>query len=156
MGSAKELSPPINPVWRIIPFPSSGQTLSVMKWPEVLPCNPVTYHPSNSACLRGKKGLTVWLQPHSTCAQWLCHLQPAPNLTYLHLFFRHLSFHMEGSGNLISCRAHYSSYASAADLCRLYCLFSLIQPSLLSQFPSFFLTIFSPHTPCFQQKNVYK
>lgn len=80
VGSANELSPPINPVWRIIPFPSSGQTLSVMKWPRVLPCNPVPYRPSNSVCLRGKEGLTVWLQPHSTPAQlqWLCHHPPAP------------------------------------------------------------------------------
>lgn len=100
VGSANELSPPINPVWRIIPFPSSGQTLSVMKWPRVLPCNPVPYRPSNSVCLRGKEGLTVWLQPHSTPAQlqWLCHHPPAPTANpascrfFLPSFQMHLHF----------------------------------------------------------------
>lgn len=63
VGSANELSPPINPVWRIILFPSCGQTLSVMKWPQVLPCNPVPARPSNSACLMGKKGLQCGFNP---------------------------------------------------------------------------------------------
>lgn len=52
-GSADELSPAINPVWRIILFPSSGQTLSVMKWPRVPPGSPVPSRPSDSAWSQG-------------------------------------------------------------------------------------------------------
>lgn len=87
MGSANELSPPINPVWRIILFPSSGQTLSVMKWPQVLPCNPVPSRPSNFACLRGKKGLQCGFNPTQPLLSFsgfvTSHLPP--HLTYLHV-----------------------------------------------------------------------
>ena len=103
MGSANELSPPINPVWRIILFPSSGQTLSVMKWPQVLPCNPVPSRPSNSACLRGKKGLQCGFNPTQPLLSFsgfvTFHLPP-------HLTHPHVTSSLPCSRcNFISCRA---------------------------------------------------
>lgn len=102
MGSANELSPPINPVWRIILFPSSGQTLSVMKWPRVLPCNPVPSRPSNSACLRGKKGLQCGFNPTQPLLSFsgfvTSHLPP--HLTHLHV----TSSSPCSRCNFISCR----------------------------------------------------
>lgn len=87
MGSANELSPPINPVWRIILFPSSGQTLSVMKWPRVLPCSPVPSWPSNSACLRGKNGLQCGFNPTQPLLGFngFPTSQLPPHLTHLHV-----------------------------------------------------------------------
>lgn len=57
-GSADELSPAINPVWRIILFPSSGQTLSVMKWPGVPLVAPSHPGPLTRPGLRGARGLS--------------------------------------------------------------------------------------------------
>lgn len=80
VGSANELSPAINPVWRIILFPSPGQTLSVMKWPWVPPRNPVPSEPSNFSCLGGKKGLQCGFNPTQPLLSStdFSHLPPAP------------------------------------------------------------------------------
>lgn len=103
MGSANELSPAINPVWRIILFPSSGQTLSVMKWPQVLPCNPVPSQPSNFACLRGKRGLQCGFNPTQPLLSFsdfvTSHLPP--HLTHLRI----TSSSPCSRCNFISCRA---------------------------------------------------
>lgn len=133
MGSANELSPPINPVWRIILFPSSGQTLSVMKWPQVLPCNTVPSQPSNSACLRGKKGLQCGFNPTQPLLSFggfvTSHLPP--HLTHLHF-----------TSSSPCYRCNFISYSiSAAVFSQLRCLNSLISASLLSLF---FLPYFSP------------
>lgn len=138
VGSANELSPAINPVWRIILFPSSGQTLSVMKWPRVLPCNPVPSRPSNFACLGGEEGLQCGFnptQPLLGSSDFVTsHLPPAPD----HLCVAPSS---PCSGcNFISCRATLQSLC-----CRPPSL-SLSPPTLVcshsSSLPSPLLPIF--------------
>lgn len=66
-GSADELSPAINPVWRIILFPSSGQTLSVIKWPRVPPGSPIPSRASDSARSQGWGGCSVTSTPLNLC-----------------------------------------------------------------------------------------
>lgn len=135
MGSANELSPPINPVWRIILFPSSGQTLSVMKMPQVLPCNPVPSRPSNFACLRGKKGLQCGFNPSQPLLSFsgfvTSHLPP-------HLTHPHVTSSSPCSRcNFISCNAplHYLCCRSLSAP-----LSALTHPCfpLFSVFPSHF------------------
>ena len=147
MGSANELSPPINPVWRIILFPSSGQTLSVMKWPRVLPCNPVPSRPSNSACLRGKKGLQCGFnptQPLLSFSGFVTSYLP-PHLTHLH----DASSSPCSRCNFISCRAPLQ-YLCCRSLSSTACTQSSLLPSFLC-FPSPFLSL-SPSLLLFSKK----
>lgn len=136
MGSANELSPAINPVWRIILFPSSGQTLSVMKWPQVFTCNPVPSQPSNFACLRGKKGLQCGFNPTQPLLSFTgfvtSHL--APHLTHR----RVTSSSLAPGATSFPLEPHYST--SAADL-SLHSLSAFTHPC----FPifSFFLLPFT-------------
>lgn len=146
MGSANELSPPINPVWRIILFPSSGQTLSVMKWPRVLPCNPVPSQPSNSACLRGKKGLQCGFnptQPLLSFSSFVTSYLP-PHLTHLH----DASSSPCSRCNFICCKAALR-YLCCRSLSSAVCTHSSLFPSFLC-FPSHFLFLSLP--PPVQQK----
>lgn len=145
MGSANELSPPINPVWRIILFPSSGQTLSVMKWPQVLPCNPVPSQPSNFACLRGKKGLQCGFNPTQPLLSFsgfvTSHLPP--HLTHLHV----TSSSPCSRCNFISCTAPLQ-YLCCRSLSAPVCPHSSLLPSFFC-FPSpilpypLFISLFS-------------
>lgn len=74
-----------------------------MKWPQVLPCNPVPSQPSNFACLRGKKGLQCGFNPTQPLLSFsdfvTSHLPP--HLTHLCI----TSSSPCSRCNFISCRA---------------------------------------------------
>lgn len=149
MGSANELSPPINPVWRIILFPSSGQTLSVMKWPQVLPCNPVPSRPSNSACLKGKNGFQCDFNPTQ------------PVLGFSGFVTSHLASHLTHSRyfflSSVQVQLHFLWRSSTVPLLQIplsiaVCTHSSSLTLTLSITVS--LPLFSPYPPPVQQKEM--
>lgn len=118
-----------------------------MKWPRVLPCNPVPSRPSNSACLRGKKGLQCGFnptQPLLSFSGFVTSYLP-PHLTHLH----DASSSPCSRCNFISCRAPLQ-YLCCRSLSSTACTHSSLLPSFLC-FPSPFLSL-SPSLLLFGKK----
>lgn len=111
-----------------------------MKWPQVLPCNPVPSRPSNFACLRGKKGLQCGFNPTQPLLSFsgfvTSHLPP--HLTHLHV----TSSSPCSRCNFISCRAPLQ-YLCCETLGSAVCTQSSLLPSFLG-FPCPILSISSP------------
>lgn len=105
-----------------------------MKWPRVLPCNPVPSWPSNSACLRGKNGLQCGFNPTQPLLGFNGFLtsQLPSHLTHLHV----TSSFSCSRCNFISRRATLQCL-----FCRSLCLLSFKQvfPLFFSSFHSFLL-----------------
>lgn len=116
-----------------------------MKWPQVLPCNPVPSQPSNFACLRGKKGLQCGFNPTQPLLSFsgfvTSHLPP--HLTHLHV----TSSSPCSRCNFISCTAPLQ-YLCCRSLSAPVCPHSSLLPSFFC-FPSpilpypLFISLFS-------------
>lgn len=120
-----------------------------MKWPQVLPCNPVPSWPSNSVCLRGKKGLQCGFNPTQPLLSFsgfvTYHLDP--HLTHLHV----TSSSPCSRCNFISRRARLQYLCHGSLLALLWALTHPCIP-LFSVFPLLVI----PYPPPVQHKNKTK